>query len=574
MPYISSATQALKRQSVKQNSKMKGTTPAFQSRWLGFVALSCLLLVTTGLLASDALAQTASDTAESSRLARLETQIFSGEYHTDSMEDRLKRLEKSVFGTTQSGETSGRLKKLEKTLRPYEADEPEVNNSPVQAAQSVNNREESAPEQPDGTDYPTVTAIERIVFARDFIRDALTNRLSRLEQKVYGRVYNDLALVDRVDNLLERYPQASLGIGKDDDYPASSRPAGGPGSYSFSSRPAGGPQVPVSEEDFYARKPDRDLMNADIYTKLEVLERNILGPNARQSGKLLTDRLDTLERQVFGYSQMGTLSGRLDKLLQTRSEAITLMKHQEMNHQEQQQSQASNPIYPAPNYQAASPPPSPHNPNIQIGMGVSSNSQYQFSPEVLNLLPNDVRMRVMNPNTVGEGYNANSSSTGAVTMTETVTQPGGFYQLPNGLNVYTPPQQYQNAYQLTPLTLPAPTGQDNQQDPTYAQPVQAGQPLPPPPTLLSANGNEVQALSEMENTVFGRINASDPIELRLWRLESHMSGQTYGGYPLQERIANLQKIYQYQYLGTILQHGQNQSPKAVPNTWEHNPPGQ
>ena len=157
------------------------------------------------------------------------------------------------------------------------------------------------------------------------------------------------------------------------------------------------------------------------------------------------------------------------------------------------------------------------------------------------MLPNDVRQRVNNGVVV--------PGNGSVTMTETLIQPSTVQRLPNGVQVYTPERTYQQTYQLTPTVLPAP---DQYQ--VYQQ--QGTQMIQPKMNSRVLANESAQQLDTLETKVFGKPNQSDTLEIRLWKLESQMSGQTYGGYTPEARISNLWKIYQYQYLGNILQNPQ------------------
>lgn len=445
------------------------------------------------------------------RLSALELKLFSDDYSSETVNGRLERLEKSVFGQMKPGIPSVRLSALEKIISKYQAPAAKTtpsddNNPPVTIPQSQTSAESSS--LPDATDYPTVVSLERTIFARDFVRDPLQRRLERLENKVYGRSYPQLPMSDRVDNLLMRYPQANLGKPVTRSYDA----------------PANLPkQVPMPLGNQPTTYPPytQAPFTSDVYTKLSALESRLLGPSARHDGKLLTERLDILERKVYGFSQSGSIQDRVDHLVQSMQPG-----------QSAQRNTAS--------YQANTPSGSSlRNKNIQFGVGVSSQSQYQYSPELMNMLPNDIRQRVQSGNAV-------QGSNGSVTMTETTTTPSGFYTLPNGAQVYQPPMQYQQTYQMTP---------------TIISPSQGGQTTPYQPEVLIPQTSSVRAIPEayprldtLEMKVFNHINQTDAPEMRLWKLESYLTrGKSFSGYSINDRIENAWKIYQYQYLGNILQ---------------------
>lgn len=158
------------------------------------VALLTSALLFSTSLATFSVSSYAVENADSSRLTRFEQQFFARGYPQDSLEQRLNRLEAVVYGKSQSGlistRTSRLLQALEKQYAPIKLP-PAKHVSPVS----------------DSTDYyPTVTAIEQAVFKQTFIRQPITERLSRLETQTFHMSYSRNANSDRVDRLAEHYP--------------------------------------------------------------------------------------------------------------------------------------------------------------------------------------------------------------------------------------------------------------------------------------------------------------------------------------------------------------------------------
>ncbi|MEM0950981.1 MAG: hypothetical protein AAGI66_02435 [Cyanobacteria bacterium P01_H01_bin.74] len=60
----------------------------------------------------------------------------------------------------------------------------------------------------DATSYPTVSALELAVFRQTYANADIQERLNRLEKQVFGYTRPQLDLVDRVDDLLSKYPLA------------------------------------------------------------------------------------------------------------------------------------------------------------------------------------------------------------------------------------------------------------------------------------------------------------------------------------------------------------------------------
>ena len=141
-------------------------------------------------------------------LTSFEQQLFSHDYQGEPLSQRLGRLEASVFGEPQAGSETERKGRLLNVLSAARRVIPTVESRPAtQPAESPagitqfsplgapganamadpNNEATYAPPAPPpgDTDYPTVTALEREVFGRDFIREDVSHRLGRLEKKVF-----------------------------------------------------------------------------------------------------------------------------------------------------------------------------------------------------------------------------------------------------------------------------------------------------------------------------------------------------------------------------------------------------
>lgn len=161
---------------------------------LKVILLMSALLFSTSLATFSA-SSYAVENADSTRMARFEQQFFARGYPQDSLEQRLNRLEAVVYGKSQPGlittRTSRLLQALEKQYAPVKLSPAKHVNSSVA----------------DATDYyPTVTAIEQAVFKQTFIRQPITERLSRLETQTFHMSYSRNANSDRVDRLAEHYP--------------------------------------------------------------------------------------------------------------------------------------------------------------------------------------------------------------------------------------------------------------------------------------------------------------------------------------------------------------------------------
>lgn len=468
-------------------------------------------------------------------LSTLEQALFSHDYQNESFTDRLERLEKSVFGDVQPGSVQARQAKLVNALSAArkitpktETANPEVDaDQPPPTANSFPNlqpAQPAPPKQSDATDYPTVIALERTVFSRDFIHDPIERRLERLEKKVFNQDYPNLALIDRVDKLLARYPHIT---------------AAAPGTAAEGVSPALR-DLPNDSNQFLSS-------NRDVYTKIDTLEKALLNGRTYPN-ELLTERLSRLEQRTIGRTYNGeSIDARLARLLR--------------GHQVASSSQSRPPVQSRPGFQPAPsgnsygysgtnspapvvPSPSPPQ-NIQIGGGFSQNSTRQFSNEMLNMLPPEVRAQM-------SGQTSSSSGTvigapGTVVIEQSTTYPG--FQNYGGA-----PLQYHNYYSVpgtgqTRTTVVQPDGSSTVY--SYSNAFPSVPPGSANPTYVG-DPRFLQQLGTLEANVFGRVNNMEPVYVRLGKLESALMGQMYVGYPEANRLANLQRTWQLQSIGRLL----------------------
>lgn len=491
-------------------------------------------------------------------LAPYEQMLFSHSYLDESVSERLNRLESSVYGEPQTGEVPVRQSRLIQTLSAARKTVPFMAPAvPVPATDGTSpNRETDAHQTdasnpadtafdaalPDATDYPTLIALEREVFGRDFIREDIAHRLTRLEKKVFGQNYPQVAFVDRVDKLLSRYPNLS------------------------------------SEKNRFSQAQDgssstlRDLpedpgqfigSGRDVYSKIDALEKRFFNGKTMPND-LLTQRLERLEGQAFNRNYNGeSVDTRLNRLL--KGFELELGNNNSYA-QAGRDSSFSVPQIVQPGYASpqivASKPSLPQ--NIQIGAGFSSQSTHRFSPEMMSMLPPEVRAQWLSSSS-----ERNSSATSIpgliLTPQDSVVGGAGGYPGFHQMNGSQQPLQYYNYYgspasglvqQTQTTTVLQPDGSSI----VYGYPgagsltgtnQQAGNANP----AYIGNPQFLQTLGNLEISVFGQPDVIEPVSIRLGRLESAILGQIYVGYAEEQRLSNLQKAYRLQSIGRLLGKG-------------------
>lgn len=172
---------------------------------LAFVALSLILVTPPVFAVAD----------NDASLLKLEEKFFQHTYPKETIDGRLDRIEKMVFGEAKDGDDGARLAALIQAvpnLNSPSANEEQTAkrgggaNSPASGGTSkppsnaIAEEEESEP-APVGN-YPAVDAIERKAFGgKTYSQEPVNQRLARLETKYFGKPSSSTDLTDRTDRL-------------------------------------------------------------------------------------------------------------------------------------------------------------------------------------------------------------------------------------------------------------------------------------------------------------------------------------------------------------------------------------
>ncbi len=130
-------------------------------------------------------------------LAKIENVLYGFQYDYEDDNSRLERIETSVYGASMSGNIANRISKLKKDVS---ADQIGQEITPVEDTFAEDNWVSQEPVADANIQYPAVDELEKIVFAQAFATKDIKQRLTDLEQKTFGKSYND-DLASRVDRL-------------------------------------------------------------------------------------------------------------------------------------------------------------------------------------------------------------------------------------------------------------------------------------------------------------------------------------------------------------------------------------
>ena len=230
------------------------------------------------------------------KLSHYEEALFHHDFAKLTTNERLDKIETSVFGTPQSGNESERLERLANVLKrvmPYHQkaaspkDTQHQAEGPPWSSQQKAPPAEEAPTFTDATDYPKITAVEKKLYRRSFTHQDITTRLDRLEYRLFKTTFPDMSLSDRVDKIAHRVP-----------------------TFLYTQPRSSSPHHQSNLRD--NRHERRSPRTASIHDELDSLEHQYIG--FVSEGKLITERLDSLERVRYGHTYTGSVNTRLLRL--------------------------------------------------------------------------------------------------------------------------------------------------------------------------------------------------------------------------------------------------------------------
>lgn len=147
-----------------------------------------------------------------SNLLKLEDKFFHKSYPKETMDERLDRIEKMVFGEAKDGAEDARLSALVQAV-PTLNQVDTTSAPPQQTANRSNGSGNASGKPPAAADdeedstpapighYPAIDAMEKKVLGKPYSQEPVNQRLARLETKLFGKPSTSTDLTDRTDKL-------------------------------------------------------------------------------------------------------------------------------------------------------------------------------------------------------------------------------------------------------------------------------------------------------------------------------------------------------------------------------------
>lgn len=152
--------------------------------------------------------------ASNATIDKIEKSLYGFTFPDGNTITRLERIEKKVYGQTQTGKTDTRIAKLSKDLNANEMGNEIAPKEDTFMTEDDYITYEKEPPSAQTMDYPAIDELEKQVFKKVSKGQNIKTRLSNLEQKTFNKTYDKDDLSTRVDRLKAQLkPQSFMANG-------------------------------------------------------------------------------------------------------------------------------------------------------------------------------------------------------------------------------------------------------------------------------------------------------------------------------------------------------------------------
>lgn len=131
---------------------------------------------------------------QSSTISKIENDIYGFDYSNDSSQNRVARLEKTIYGKASTGDINKRIKKLSGDIS---ADVIGLEIPPVEDTF----REDEIAKADSTVNYPVVDEIEQKIFNQTYKNRDFHSRIVAIERKLFGKIYDVDDYSTRMDRI-------------------------------------------------------------------------------------------------------------------------------------------------------------------------------------------------------------------------------------------------------------------------------------------------------------------------------------------------------------------------------------
>lgn len=143
-------------------------------------------------------------------ISKIENSLYGFDYSQDTAQNRITRLEKTIYGQSSSGDINKRLKKLSSDISA------DVIGLEIPAVKDTFLEEEKLAQEDSNVSYPMVEKIEKILFNETYPKRDFHTRIVTIEKKLFGKIYDVDDYSTRMDRIKEKVMPETLAKTEDE----------------------------------------------------------------------------------------------------------------------------------------------------------------------------------------------------------------------------------------------------------------------------------------------------------------------------------------------------------------------
>lgn len=135
---------------------------------------------------------------QASTLSKIENDLYGFEYTNDTSQNRVERLEKTIYGKSSTGDINKRIKKLSADIS---ADVIGLEIPPVEDTFNEENNRDDIAKADSTVNYPIVDEIEQKLFNQTYKDRDFHTRIVTIERKLFNKIYDVDDYSTRMDRI-------------------------------------------------------------------------------------------------------------------------------------------------------------------------------------------------------------------------------------------------------------------------------------------------------------------------------------------------------------------------------------
>lgn len=155
-----------------------------------FLVILLIYISFTSFIPLTAYSATKTQIAE---ISKIENELYGFDYLKDSLEDRLKRLEETIYGKPSSGDINSRLKKITNDILAEQI------GSEIEPTEDTYKEAEEIADS--SVNYPIMDEIEMKVFNKTYKNRDFHTRIVTVERELFGKIYDVEDYSTRMDRI-------------------------------------------------------------------------------------------------------------------------------------------------------------------------------------------------------------------------------------------------------------------------------------------------------------------------------------------------------------------------------------